>query len=142
MGRLLQRERVIEGHRSEPDAVAGLGLTDLPQLSFGDRSRADEAAEARSVAGQNDRHVAGEIDRADRVFAVMNIGWMQQDQAIADLAPLEAFSASEMPNLEPLTTISASVLAALVAQFSQIDGYRCLSLMRASGVVKCQLALA
>ena len=30
----------------------------------------------------------------------------------------------------------------LVAQFSQIDGYRCLSLMRASGVVKCQLALA
>ncbi len=30
----------------------------------------------------------------------------------------------------------------LVARFSQIDGYRCLSLMRASGVVKCQLALA
>ena len=30
----------------------------------------------------------------------------------------------------------------LVAQFSQIDGYRCLSLMRACGVVKCQLALA
>src|SRR5271165_3475364 len=30
----------------------------------------------------------------------------------------------------------------LVARFIQIDGYRCLSLMRASGVVKCQLALA
>jgi len=30
----------------------------------------------------------------------------------------------------------------LLARFSQIDGYRCLSLMRASGVVKCQLALA
>ena len=30
----------------------------------------------------------------------------------------------------------------LVARFSQIDGYRCLSLMRACGVVKCQLALA
>ena len=30
----------------------------------------------------------------------------------------------------------------LVARFSQIDGYRCLSLMRAFGVVKCQLALA
>jgi thiaminase/transcriptional activator TenA len=30
----------------------------------------------------------------------------------------------------------------LVARFSQIDGYRCLSFMRASGVVKCQLALA
>jgi hypothetical protein len=33
-------------------------------------------------------------------------------------------------------------LSDLVARFSQIDGYRCLSLMRASGVVKCQLALA
>ena len=30
----------------------------------------------------------------------------------------------------------------LVARFSQIDGYRCLSFMRASGVMKCQLALA
>ena len=30
----------------------------------------------------------------------------------------------------------------LVAQFSQIAGYRCLSLMRALAVVKCQSALA
>src|SRR5262249_36495105 len=30
---------------------------------------------------------------------------------------------------------------ALVVRFSQIEGYRCLSLMRASGVVKCQFAL-
>ena len=30
----------------------------------------------------------------------------------------------------------------LVARFSQIEGYRCLSLMRAFGVVKCQWALA
>jgi len=29
----------------------------------------------------------------------------------------------------------------LVARFSQNDGYRCLSLTRALGVVKCQLAL-
>jgi hypothetical protein len=36
----------------------------------------------------------------------------------------------------------AGVTGPLVARFSQIDGYRCLSLMRASGVVKCQLALA
>ena len=32
--------------------------------------------------------------------------------------------------------------AGLVARFSQIEGYRCLSLTRAFGVVKCQLALA
>src|SRR6476659_3074442 len=30
----------------------------------------------------------------------------------------------------------------LVARFIQIEGYRCLSLMRAVGVVKCQVALA
>jgi hypothetical protein len=30
----------------------------------------------------------------------------------------------------------------VVARFIQIEGYRCLSLMRAVGVVKCQLALA
>jgi hypothetical protein len=31
--------------------------------------------------------------------------------------------------------------AELVGRFSQIEGYRCLSLMRALGVVNCQLAL-
>jgi hypothetical protein len=35
---------------------------------------------------------------------------------------------------------SKDVLRILVARFSQIEGYRCLSLMRALGVVKCQLA--
>ena len=30
----------------------------------------------------------------------------------------------------------------LVARFSQIEGYKCLSLTRALDVVKCQLALA
>jgi MFS family permease len=34
------------------------------------------------------------------------------------------------------------MLGSLVARFSQIEGYRCLSLTRAFGVVKCQLALA
>src|SRR5207245_6208082 len=36
----------------------------------------------------------------------------------------------------------ANAVVFLVARFIQIEGYRCLSLMRASGVVKCQLALA
>src|SRR6266481_4835277 len=36
---------------------------------------------------------------------------------------------------------STKQLLVLVARFSQIEGYRCLSLMRAFGVVKCQLAL-
>src|SRR6476660_1865086 len=38
--------------------------------------------------------------------------------------------------------VSESAKVVLVARFIQIEGYRCLSLMRAVGVVKCQLALA
>ena len=38
--------------------------------------------------------------------------------------------------------LAKPLILSLVARFSQIDGYRCLSLMRAFGVVKCQLALA
>jgi hypothetical protein len=34
------------------------------------------------------------------------------------------------------------IAADLVARFSQIEGYKCLSLTRALDVVKCQLALA
>jgi len=40
------------------------------------------------------------------------------------------------------TTASAEVARELVARFSQIEGYKCLSLTRALDVVKCQLALA
>src|SRR5262245_57997808 len=37
--------------------------------------------------------------------------------------------------------LALSGMLALVARFSQTEGYRCLSLMRALGVVKCQFAL-
>jgi glutathione S-transferase len=37
---------------------------------------------------------------------------------------------------------SVADISGLVARFNQIDGYRCLSLMRALAVVKCQSALA
>src|SRR5450830_1109617 len=36
---------------------------------------------------------------------------------------------------------AAETIIDLVARFSQIEGYRCLSLIRALGVVNCQLAL-
>src|SRR6476620_550749 len=38
--------------------------------------------------------------------------------------------------------LHSAFAAVLVARFIQIEGYSCLSLMRAVGVVKCQLALA
>ena len=38
----------------------------LPQIGTRRSHRADEAAKARAVGAEDDRHVAGEIDRADR----------------------------------------------------------------------------
>ncbi len=51
--------------------------------------------------------------------------WIEMKEWLKDFSPIPIITKGE-----------------LVARFSQIDGYRCLSLMRASGVVKCQLALA
>ena len=42
-----------------------------------DGRRADEAAEAGTVGAEDDRHVAGEIDRADGVGVVVDVGGMQ-----------------------------------------------------------------
>ena len=52
--------------RTKRTRVAGLELAELPQLGCDDRRRADEAAEARAVRAEDDRHVAGEVDGADR----------------------------------------------------------------------------
>jgi hypothetical protein len=49
---------------------------------------------------------------------------------------------AELDKFGPMTdAVRVKALKALVGRFSQIEGYRCLSLMRALGVVKCQLAL-
>src|ERR1019366_5987244 len=44
-------------------------------------------------------------------------------------------------DVQALSVVTVFVTALLVARFSQIEGYRCLSLIRALGVVNCQLAL-
>ena len=61
----------------EPHAIAGLELTDFPQLGIGNHRRAHEAAQARSVRAENHRHVAGEIDGADGVRVVVDVRRMQ-----------------------------------------------------------------
>ncbi len=61
----------------EPDAVARLHLPHFPQLGLGDGHRADEAAEAGPVAGQDHREIAGEVDCTDGVLAVVHVGRMQ-----------------------------------------------------------------
>ena len=63
--------------------------------------------------------------------------WMTHERAMH----LE-LSAEPCFQLEILRSMRAEADALLVARFIQIEGYRCLSLMRALAVVKCQSALA
>ena len=49
---------------------------------------ADEAAEAGAIGAEDDRHVAGEIDRADGVGVVVNVGRMQAGLAAVLARPL------------------------------------------------------
>jgi len=49
----------------------------LPQIRLNHRGRADEAAQAGAVRAEDDRHVAGEIDRADGIGVVVDVGRMQ-----------------------------------------------------------------
>ncbi len=72
--------RLIGDARIEPDEfhpVSGAELTHLPVLGLDDRHWADEAAEARAVGTEDHRHVAGEIDRADRIGVVVDVGWVK-----------------------------------------------------------------
>ena len=66
---------VINGH--EPDGIAGFHLAHLPQLRLGDGHRTHKAAEAGAVLGENHGHVAGEVDGADGVFAVVDVRGVQ-----------------------------------------------------------------
>ena len=63
-------------HRREPHRSPGRAGPSSSARAR-DRDRADEAAEARTVRAEDDRHVAGEIDGADRVRVVVNVRRMQ-----------------------------------------------------------------
>lgn len=57
----------------EAHGVAGTQLAHLPQLGLHDGRRADEAAKAGAVRAEDHRHVAGEVDRADRIGVVVDV---------------------------------------------------------------------
>ena len=80
------RDRV--GHRHEPDRVAGAQLPELPALAGCDDRRAHEPAEARAVGAEQDRHVAGEVDGADRVRGVVDVRRVQARLAAVGARPL------------------------------------------------------
>ena len=75
--RALHFHRLRVGERDEAHGVAGLELAHLPELGLHDGHRADETAEARPVRAEDDRHVAGEIDRADGVGVVVDVRGVQ-----------------------------------------------------------------
>jgi hypothetical protein len=64
------------------------------------------------------------------------------DLDVTPTAINSATASGSISLLAPGGTDYTDMAVGLVARFSQIEGYRCLSLMRAFGVVKCQLALA
>ena len=61
-----------------------------------DDRRADEAAEARSVRAEDDRHVAGEVDRADGIGVVVDVGGMQP--RLAAIAPRPVRLRADQPH--------------------------------------------
>ena len=68
--------------------VAGAQLPELPSLLERHGGRADEAAQARPVGPEHDRHVPRVVDRADRVGRVVDVGGMQPGLASVGASPL------------------------------------------------------
>ena len=83
-----ERDRLFQRDRAEDYLVAGLQLAKFPEFAARHDRGTDEPAKARTVGSQNDRHVAGEIDRADGVGVVVNVGGMQACLAAVGARPL------------------------------------------------------
>ena len=77
----------VDGH--EPHAVPRRELAELPTVVGNHRQRACEPAETRAVGTEHDRHVAGEVDRADRVRAVVDVRRMEPGLAAVGPRPLD-----------------------------------------------------
>ena len=73
--------------RHQADAVARRQLAELPPLRRRHDGRAHEPAEARPVGTEDDRHVAGEVDGADGVAGVVDVGRVQPGLAAVRRGP-------------------------------------------------------
>ncbi len=143
-GKLLHGEPV--DLRTAPDGVSWVELDGTE-----DHQRRLQAARMRPPDDQGCVLIIGDSTNPDgqRQFASQTPGAITVEAV--DLRDLVAFARTFDLNapdaLERLANFAQSVMrnvgaAELVARFSQIDGYRCLSLIRASAVVNCQSALA
>ena len=69
-----RRERVVEGHRGETDALVGLGLTDAIEVGADDRRDRGVAAAGDRVGEQRDRlDATRHLDGADGVAEVDDV---------------------------------------------------------------------
>ncbi len=73
LGGAVQPGGVLGVDGAQPHGVAGADLTEPPEVGADDLRDRDEAAEARPVGADDDRHVAGEHDRAHAVGAVEDV---------------------------------------------------------------------
>ena len=94
------RGREIDG--LEADAITGAQLPELPAVGRGDRRRADEAAEARTIRTEDDRHVAGEVDGAEGVGVVVDVRGMRPGVAAVLARPPRRGPSRRMPVREEL----------------------------------------
>src|SRR5215217_8847087 len=86
-------------------------LAELPHRSVGNTSRADEAAERRSIDTEDDRLIAGDVHRTDRVAVVEDVGGMPTRDPASRARPLPAM------RLQPVThTIGITVELPVVAE--------------------------
>src|SRR5215218_4020519 len=74
---VLQRPRGVLRYRHEAHGVAGFELAGLPEVGLDDGGRADEAAEAGAVGAEDNGEVAGEVDGADGVGVVVDVGGVE-----------------------------------------------------------------
>ncbi len=73
--------------RHERDRVARAQLAELPAIGADHGDRADEPAQAGSVRPEQDRGVAGEVERAHRIGVVVDVGRVQPGLAAVLAGP-------------------------------------------------------
>ena len=74
--------------RDETDPVTGAQLPQLPEVGVDYRGRADKATQRRAIRAEDDRHIAGEVDAAERIGIVVDIGWVHAGLATIGAGPL------------------------------------------------------
>jgi hypothetical protein len=80
----------LKVHRFEAQFVAGAKLPELPQIRLDHRRRTHETAQAGAIRTQDHRHVAGEVDGADRIGVVVDVRGVQAGLAAVGAGPLRA----------------------------------------------------